>query len=83
MKANSLKFVAALFIFAVWIVFAWVGKTPVDGLITALGAALSGLGIYHSVRQSNAPADPAPAIAPPTPPAVDAPVVSTTASAPQ
>lgn len=68
MKANYLKFAAALLLFVVWIVFAWFGKTPVDGLITAIGAALSGLGIYHSRTSSETPVAP-PAAATTIPPA--------------
>lgn len=72
MNANLLKFAGAVLLFAIWGIFAWMGKTPADGFITAVGAAISGLGIYHARSVPSAPtqAPDAPA-APvtPTPPA--------------
>lgn len=70
MNSNLLKFIGAVLLFAVWGVFAWMGKTPADGFITAVGAAISGLGIYHARSSANAPAQAplvetiAPAVAP-------------------
>lgn len=72
MNSNYLKFIAAILLFIVWIAFAWMGKTPVDGLITAIGAALSGLGIYHSVTPSK-PSVEAPAPKPTVPPTPNTP----------
>ena len=72
MNANVLKFIGAVLLFAVWGVFAWMGKTPPDGFITAVGAAISGLGIYHARSVPSAPAqapDTPAAPVTPTPPA--------------
>ncbi|WP_353192094.1 hypothetical protein [Pandoraea pnomenusa] len=33
---------------AVWGLFAWFGKTPVEGFIAAIGAALAALGVVHA-----------------------------------
>ncbi len=47
MNSNTLKFLGAAALLGTWGAFAFLGKTPVDGFIAALGAALSGLGVYH------------------------------------
>lgn len=74
MNANLLKFIGAVLLFVVWGIFAWMGKTPADGFITAVGAAISGLGIYHartsqeaSTPPVNAPAPVANAVPPASP----------------
>ncbi len=46
MNQNIIKFVAAALAFGVWGFFAFTGKTQVDGFITALSAALTGLGVH-------------------------------------
>lgn len=69
MNANLLKFVGAVLLFAIWGIFAWMGKTPADGFITAVGAAISGLGIYHARSVPNAPSQDPSTTAAPTPPA--------------
>lgn len=33
---------------AIWALFAWFGKTPTDGFIAAVGAALAALGAVHA-----------------------------------
>jgi hypothetical protein len=56
MNSNTLKFLGAALLLGTWGAFAFFGKTPVDGFIAAVGAALSGLGVYHVSTSSNAPA---------------------------
>jgi hypothetical protein len=46
-----MKFAAYAFLIALYAVFAWFGKVPVDGFVTALTGALAALGVYH-VHQS-------------------------------
>jgi hypothetical protein len=43
---------------AAWGVFAFFGKTPVDGFINAIGSALSVLGAVHVIGSKNAAATP-------------------------
>jgi hypothetical protein len=52
---------------AAWGVFAFVGKTPVDGFINAIGAALAALGAIHAIGSRTVGADTPPAqpLAPP------------------
>lgn len=64
MNTNLLKFVGAVLLFGIWGIFAWMGKTPADGFITAVGAAISGLGIYHA---RSVPAASTDAVTPPQP----------------
>lgn len=58
MSSDTKKYLAAGAILAVWGAFAFVGKTPVDGFIAALGSALTGLGVWHAAtsgKQSTPP----------------------------
>lgn len=56
MNSNTLKFLGAAVLLGTWGAFAFFGKTPVDGFIAAIGAALSGLGVYHVSTASGQPA---------------------------
>jgi hypothetical protein len=51
-----------------WGVFAFFGKTPVDGFITAVTGALSALGAIHALGSKSSGAD-TPPTQPPAPPA--------------
>lgn len=55
MNSNTLKFLGAAALLGTWGAFAFFGKTPVDGFIAAIGAALSGLGVYHVSTSTIAP----------------------------
>lgn len=61
----ALKFTAAFLLLFTWLVFAWTGKTSVEGFITAINSALLGLGVYHVLKP--APDTPAAAPAPAAP----------------
>ena len=54
----ALKFVAAFLLLTVWGVFAFIGKTSVEGFITAINSALLGLGVYHVLKPADATAPP-------------------------
>lgn len=41
-------YIAAGFVLGAWGLFAWYGKTSVDGFITSLGIALSAIGGTHA-----------------------------------
>ena len=45
-----LKWVGTAGAFAVWGYFAYVGKTPVDGFVTALTGAVSGLSVHAVIK---------------------------------
>ncbi len=49
---------------SVWGVFAFFGKTPVNGFIEAIAAALTVLGAVHVVADAKKAASPAPAPVP-------------------
>lgn len=55
MNANLQKMIAAGALLTAWGVFAYLGKTPVDGFIAALGSALTGLGIWHAATSNKQP----------------------------
>jgi len=80
MNANILKFIGAALLLGAWGTLAYMGKTPVDGFITAIGAALSGLGIYHVSTSANTPAA---TVAQPAPAAPQEPVTPAQPAAPQ
>jgi hypothetical protein len=44
----------------IWGVFAFFGRTPVDGFIAAITAALAALGAIHAVSTASAPPPAAP-----------------------
>jgi len=45
---------------ALWGLFAWMGKTPVEGFIAAISAALTALGVVHvaAAKTQATPPDP-------------------------
>ncbi|RKP43784.1 hypothetical protein [Pararobbsia silviterrae] len=42
-----LNYIGAALILAAWGLFAWFGKTPVEGFITSLTLALAAVGVTH------------------------------------
>jgi len=63
-----LKFISAAILLMTWGTFAFLGKTSVEGFITAINSALLGLGVYHVLKPADATtAPPAPAAAPADP----------------
>lgn len=72
----TFKFFAAFLLLAVWGIFAFIGKTSVEGFITAVNSALLGLGVYHVLKPADAPATPS--VTPVTPVAPAAPVTPPT-----
>ena len=46
-----MRYAAYAFLIALYAIFAWFGKVPVEGFVTALTGALAALGVYH-VHQS-------------------------------
>jgi hypothetical protein len=45
-----LKWVGTVSAFAVWGYFAYIGKTPVDGFVTALTGAVSGVSLHAVLK---------------------------------
>ncbi len=48
-----LQTLAYAFLIALYALFAWFGKAPVDGFLAVLTAALSGLGIHHVAQAAS------------------------------
>jgi hypothetical protein len=55
LSSTTQKYLAAGAILATWGAFAFAGKTPVDGFISALGSALTGLGVWHAATAGKPP----------------------------
>lgn len=75
-----MKFAAYAFLFAIYAVFAWFGKVPVDGFVSALTGGLAALGMYHAHQSASKQATDAANHANPVPPPrpVSAPTVVVT-----
>ncbi len=48
-----LQYLAYGFLIALYALFAWFGKAPVDGFLAVLTAALSGLGVHHAMQAAS------------------------------
>ena len=46
--STRMKVLCYFGLLAIWALFAWFGKTPTDGFIAAVGAALAALGAVHA-----------------------------------
>lgn len=82
MNSNTLKFLGAAALLGTWGAFAFFGKTPVDGFIAAIGAALSGLGVYHVSTSASMPAISTAVMGEFVPPVAASPAAATEPAAP-
>lgn len=50
-----LRYGAGVLALGAWAVFAWYGKTSVDGFVNALSLVVGGLGMYHVMSPTDKP----------------------------
>ena len=63
-----LNYLAYGFLIALYALFAWFGKAPVEGFLTALGMGLAALGTHHAITSASKRATDAANYANPVPP---------------